>query len=114
MEVNNMTKELRDYSREELSEMTDMGAKFSDKIEEFDKIISAPMMELEEKIENIIGKKVDDITEEEEDEIIEKLPKDIKEQYQLLINLKSVELDIRQVILDYRSSRLDKINSLFN
>ena len=109
-----MIQELRDYSRDELSEMSDMGEKFSDKIREFDKIISAPMMELEEKIENIIGKKVDDITEEEEEEIIEKLPKDIKEQYQLLINLKSVELDLRQIILDYRSSRLDKINSLFN
>ena len=109
-----MTKELRDYAREELSEMSDMGEKFSDKIEEFDKIISAPMMELEERIESIIGKKVDDVTDEEEDEVIAKLPQDIKEQYQLLINLKSVELDIRQVILDYRSSRLDKINSLFN
>ena len=109
-----MTKELKDYAREELSEMSVMGAKFSDKIEEFDKIISAPMAELEEKIEGIIGKKVDDVTEEEEEKILEKLPKDIKEQYQLLINLKSVELDIHQVILDYRSSRLDKINSLFN
>lgn len=109
-----MTQELRDYSREELSEMTDMGAKFSDKIEEFDKIISVPMTELEQKIESIIGKKVDEITDEEEDEVIAKLPQDIKEQYQLLINLKSVELDIRQVLLDYRSSRLDKINSLFN
>lgn len=109
-----MTQELRDYSRDELSEMTVMGAKFSDKIEEFDKIISVPMTELEQKIESIIGKKVDDVTEEEEEKILEKLPQDIKEQYQLLINLKSVELDIRQVILDYRSSRLDKINSLFN
>lgn len=109
-----MTQELRDYSREELSEMTDMGAKFSDKIEEFDKIISVPMTELEQKIESIIGKKVDEITDEEEDEVIAKLPQDIKEQYQLLINLKSVELDLRQIILDYRSSRLDKINSLFN
>ena len=109
-----MTQELRDYSRGELYEMTDMGAKFSDKIEEFDKIISVPMTELEQKIESIIGKKVDEVTDEEEDEVIAKLPQDIKEQYQLLLNLKSVELDIRQVILDYRSSRLDKINSLFN
>jgi hypothetical protein len=114
MEVNNMTEDLRNYARGELFEMSDMGAKFSDKIEEFDKIISAPMMELEKRIESIIGKKVDDVTDEEEDEVIAKLPQDIKEQYQLLINLKSVELDIRQVILDYRSSRLDKINSLFN
>ena len=96
-----MTKELRDYAREELSEMTDMGAKFSDKIEEFDKFISAPIMKLEQKIENIIGKKVDDITEEEENEIIEKLPQDIKEQYQLLINLKGAELDMRQVIFSF-------------
>ena len=109
-----MTQELRDYSRNELSEMIDMGEKFSDKIGEFDKIISVPMTELEQKIESIIGKKVDDVTDEEEDEVIAKLPQDIKEQYQLLLNLKSVELDIRQVILDYRSSRLDKINSLFN
>ena len=109
-----MTQELRDYSRDELSEMTDMGAKFSDKIEEFDKIISVPMTELEQKIESIIGKKVDDITDEEEDEVISKLPKEIKEQYQLLLNLKGAELDIREVVLDYRSSRLDKINSLFN
>ena len=109
-----MTEDLRNYSRDELYEMTEMGEKFSDKIGEFDKIISVPMTELEQKIENIIGKKVDDVTEEEEDEIIEKLPQEIKEQYQLLLNLKSIELDIRQVILDYRSSRLDKINSLFN
>ena len=108
-----MTQDLRNYARGELSEMSDMGAKFSDKIEEFDKIISVPMTELEQKIESIIGKKVDEVTDEEEDEVIAKLPQDIKEQYQLLINLKSVELDIRQVILDYRSSRLDKINSLF-
>ena len=109
-----MTQELRDYSRNELSEMIDMGEKFSDKIGEFDKIISVPMTELEQKIESIIGKKVDEVTDEEEDEVIAKLPQDIKEQYQLLLNLKSIELDIRQVILDYRSSRLDKINSLFN
>ena len=109
-----MTQELRDYSRNELSEMIDMGEKFSDKIGEFDKIISVPMTELEQKIESIIGKKVDDVTDEEEDEVIAKLPQDIKEQYQLLLNLKSVELDLRQIVLDYRSSRLDKINSLFN
>lgn len=109
-----MTQELRDYSRNELSEMIDMGEKFSDKIGEFDKIISVPMTELEQKIESIIGKKVDEVTDEEEDEVIAKLPQEIKEQYQLLLNLKSVELDLRQIVLDYRSSRLDKINSLFN
>jgi hypothetical protein len=114
MEVYNMTKELRDYAREELSEMSDMGAKFSDKIEEFNNIISIPMKELEEKIEGIIGKKVDDVTEEEEEKILEKLPTEIKMQYKLLIDLKGAELNLHEVILDYRSSRLDKINSLFN
>jgi hypothetical protein len=109
-----MTEDLRNYAKKELSEISDLGKKFSDKIEEFNNIISAPMKELEEKIEGIVGKKVDDITEEEEEKILEKLPTEIKMQYKLLIDLKGAELNLHEVILDYRSSRLDKINSLFN
>ena len=109
-----MTEDLRNYANKELSEISDLGKKFSDKIEEFNNIISAPMKELEERIESIIGKKVDDITEEEEEKILEKLPSEIKMQYKLLIDLKGAELNLHEVVLDYRTSRINSINSLFN
>ena len=109
-----MTEELRNFASEETDKLSVLGKSFADKIHEFNEILSGPMKDLEEKIEKIIGKKVEDVTDEEEDKILQMLPEDIKTQYELLINIKSTELDLYEIVLDYRNDRINAINKIFD